>query len=156
MNTKHGAIGKQQSWRTTCRATYDVSRIPRTATSGRFWGAVLTDGIADGVSRQGPNVDFDGFFSLIAGCQAHHMVECVAQALGMGRTLIYNVTNFKYGGGESFQRLFQGISPRNCGVADLQSYPQLNGESNFLPRAQKLKFAPFQSRGQTNESKCLT
>lgn len=84
------------------------------------------------------------------------MVECVAQALGMGRTLIYNVTNFKYGGGVSFERLFQGISPKNCGVADLQSYPMLNGESNFPSASAKTQFGPFQSRGQTNESKCST
>lgn len=63
------------------------------------------------------------------------MVECVAQAMGMDRTLIFNVTNFKYGGGESFERLFWGISPRNCDVGDLQSYLQLDGETLDLFRA---------------------
>lgn len=61
------------------------------------------------------------------GCQAHHVVECLAQAVGMQRSLVFKPVGFKYGNG-SLERAFRNFSPRYCNVGPLKRRNRIGSE----------------------------
>lgn len=65
------------------------------------------------------------------GCQVHHVIECLSEAIGLGRLLVYDSSGFRYGEG-SLERAFIEFAPRNCGVsANLSIYRRIDGERLF-------------------------